>query len=470
MKTNVSPKTKKRASTIIVALVIATILCLSVTGYLSLVEQQNFLSARSQAWNMAIAVVEAGIEEGLAQLNANSSNLSADGWYFDGTLYSRTRSLPGGNSYTVTIDALTDPNNPTIVSRGYVTSPIYAQNIQPSFFANPVYGSLGIPACTRTVRCTASRSKLFTKAMVAKLTIDLAGNNVMTDSFDSGNPNLSSNGQYDPHKTGDNGDVASNDTIVDSISLGNANIYGHVATGPGGTLYVGPNGGVGAHSWQNSNNGIESGGTPAWYSHDSNFTFPVTSLPNTTGYLTPTSGTVVTTSGNGANVVLTTNYYDHVLSAGNYVVGTNDLNGSTIVLGPVNLVLPNGWTMNGNDSFTIAPGGSVNAYVGGTSCFISGNAFVNQPGLAQDFILWAAPTVTSFQFNGNGTFAGVFVAPYADIYLNGSGNNPIDFVGCMLVNSVHMHGHYNFHYDEALGRLAANGRFLLTGWNEIQAN
>src|SRR5215831_11856789 len=178
MKTNVSPKTKKRASTIIVALVIATILCLSVTGYLSLVEQQNFLSARSQAWNMAIAIVEAGIEEALAQLNTNSGSLANDGWVFDGALYSRTRTLPGGNSYTVTIDAITDPRNPVIVSRAYVNSPIFAQNSLPSYFATVVQT---LPERTlttsRAVQARAFRNGMFIKAMVAKHLIDLKGNN-----------------------------------------------------------------------------------------------------------------------------------------------------------------------------------------------------------------------------------------------------------------------------------------------------
>src|SRR6266478_3349379 len=118
---------------------------------------------------------------------------------------------------------------------------------------------------------------------------------------------------YDPKKSGDKGDVASNDTIIDAVNVANANIYGHVATGPGGTIYIGSNGGIGEHSWQKNNTGIEPGGTPAWVTHDSNFTFPTIAMPNTSGYLTPTSGNVVTTTINGVNVVYTTNHYDHIL-------------------------------------------------------------------------------------------------------------------------------------------------------------
>jgi hypothetical protein len=470
MKTRITNKAKKLASTIVIALVIASVLCLSVAAYLHLIEQQNFLSARSQAWNMAIAVVEAGIEEALAQLNSNSANLSADGWSFDGAFYTRTRTLPGGNSYTVSIDALTDPLNPSIVSRAYISSPIFSQNAQPPVFFATV-GSVQTPSTgplTRAVQAYATRGRLFSKAMVAKLTIDLKGNNIVTDSFDSGNPAYSTNGQYDKTKARDNGDVASNDTIVNSINVGNANIYGHVSTGPKGTIYIGPNGGIGSHSWQQSNKGIEPNppapATP-WLSDNSNFTFPTIVMPSTTGYLTPTSGTVVTTSISGGVVTLATNHYDHVLYSGNYTA--DSLSGSTIVLGQATLVLPNGWSMGGSDTFTIANTGVATVYVGGNSLSLSGKGLINQPGLAGDLVIYCANSVTSVSFNGNAGFNGVFVAPSANVTLNGSGSTPVDFVGSLIVNSVVMNGHFNFHYDEALGRLAANGRYLVTSWNEI---
>jgi hypothetical protein len=36
-----------------------------------------------------------------------------------------------------------------------------------------------------------------------------------------------------------------------------------------------------------------------------------------------------------------------------------------------------------------------------------------------------------------------------------------------MVNRVTMNGHFNFHYDEALGRMPGGGRFLVTQWDEI---
>ena len=51
--------------------------------------------------------------------------------------------------------------------------------------------------------------------------------------------------------------------------------------------------------------------------------------------------------------------------------------------------------------------------------------------------------------------------------MNGGGNNDIDFVGAVVVNTVTMNGHYSFHYDEALGNLSGGGTCAVTAWNEL---
>ena len=126
--------------------------------------------------------------------------------------------------------------------------------------------------------------------------------------------------------------------------------------------------------------------------------------------------------------------------------------------------------MNGNDVMKIKPGGSITNWVGGTSVSIGGNGIVNQTGYAQNYLLLAALSVTSLTFNGNGTFTGILVAPNADAALNGAGYNNNDFIGSLMANSVRMNGHFSFHYDEALGRLPSNGRFLISSWDEVAVN
>src|SRR5438874_7433927 len=124
MKLKLSSKARQLGAALITALVIGTILCISIMGYLCVTEQQTLLSARSQAWNMAISIVEAGIEEGLQQCQNNYWNLSMDGWARSGNLYSRTRTFPDGSTSTIIIDN-SIANAPTVRADASVVSPTF---------------------------------------------------------------------------------------------------------------------------------------------------------------------------------------------------------------------------------------------------------------------------------------------------------------------------------------------------------
>jgi hypothetical protein len=306
MKIRLSRKLKQMASALLVTMVLGGILCLFVMYYLSLIGQQNTLSIRSQAWNIAIAVCEAGIEEGLQALNSarnppNAITLSfADGWnYLGGSAYYRSNSMPDGNNYTIRIN-LSDPNEPQIICRAYVTLPALAANMPSAVFA---VAGVPIPTVitrdprviTRAVKVHCWDSGFLLGALVAKHKIDLKGNGVLTDSFDSGSLWKSYFGQYDSDPTlcphGDRGDVASNDGVVSTISVQNANIYGHASTGHGGTVTIGGGGGVGSHAWQATHAGSYESG---WVLDTANFTFPKTDLPYSSGLDLGVPQTIVT--------------------------------------------------------------------------------------------------------------------------------------------------------------------------------
>ncbi len=459
----------------------------------------------------------------IAQLNQNYPNLATDGWTYDSgtSSYSRSNYMNSSSSYVTTI-FVTNSLNPVIIARAYVTMPSkFAKSALSSVLAT--IGSSQSPApsapVTRAVEVTCSKGNLYLAAMVARNTINLNGNGVTTDSYDSSDPTKSTNGQYDPAKyKGDMGDVATDLSVIDSLNVGNANIYGHAHTGPGSPAdaitYL-PNCIVGSHAWAASHTGVEQN----WYVQDANFTFPNTALPNTANYLAPTGGVMVlqtatmvtntsyTALSTATNLVSaitsstytsglhvgqsyyyallsgrTTNRYSQILWGGvntqPYVTGSVGTN--VLVMGPgVTLVVTNG--LSGTENFSFyrdawntnngaqpqCPDSGVTVYAGGTSCAISGNQSVNQPGYPADFIVLCAPSVTSFTLNGNGQFTGVLVAPNVNIAMNGGGKSNTDFCGAVMVNSVTMNGHFSFHYDEALSRAASNGRFLITAWNEV---
>ena len=597
MKTKTSTRMKKAASALLTAFFICSIFSMFLVYYLSLIEQQNLLSTRSQTWNMAIAITEAGVEEGLEQLNDNFNSLGTAPWAaIGGNTYYRSNTLPDGSSYTVFI---TNGATSFVTARAYVNSGSFmsmAQNISAGFFAAAGVGS-SATTVSRAVAVGCIKPPMFTCAVAVKGNIDLKGNGVYTDSFNSLDPTKSTNGQYDSAKySGDKGDVASNGGITNSVNVQNGNIYGTLHTGVGCPVSVGPNGAVGTHAWQAGNSGLQ----PGYVLQDANFTFPDTTMPNTSSFLTPTGGVLVVVSnwttsvstnmatyptppppgavttnnvlvtvnpfpvptpsglttnwgspatvglfsmvpvpeppgtktnttsqttlsfpvantylgGATTNIVSTgppsgrgtwysynlitgytyptptsysypTNTYTFNLYTTNSVTLTNTyanilwgsptttnyyvssaLNGQSIVLGPnVVLALPNG--MTGAENLTINPGANILLCAGGTSFTAAGNQIINPNGYAGSFVVYCAPSVTSFTLAGNGQFTGVLVAPNADVSLKGGGNNNEDFCGMLMANSLTMNGHFSFHYDEALLASASNLRFLITSWNEI---
>ncbi len=669
MKTNFLHQTRN-GSVLLVTLIIIGILGFTLASYLTLIGTQNRSVMRSQTWNSSIPISEAGIEEAISHLNKNclqsditssTPNWTADGWTTVADGYRMTRWL-GDNRYTVTIMIVSpfSESRPAITSEGYVPASL-ARIGGDVFFATVGTTVEQAPQYVgRKVKVTTIRDGIFTKAMVAKQSIDLNGQNVSTDSFDSQDPSYSTLGQYDPNplKTKDSGDVAVNYGVVDTLSLGNANISGHIATGPGGSISIGPNGKVGDKAWMadTSKTGIQ----PGRSRDDMNVSFPNVKIPFTGGYSTgapgetvtnvvvtmasvtntstsypsgsgtiytntttttsttypssgaylgtpntntaltttttiPSSGTylgtlmtntatitssnvptvgsyvgtvgtnlatvtsntppssgayvgsittntVVTTTpnatypaagtylgdvitntkGNGANAnsivsytynkivsytyrkisgysyeqiagysyrritgytyalisgysrvqtVYTTNNsgtvtYDYVLDSGNY--GLSSIGGKVLIRGNATLYVTDSVQFTGQSGIWILPGASLKIYVAASTARISGNGVVNNGGNATNFYYFGLPSNTDLSFGGNAAFTGVVYAPQADFHLGGGGNNTYDFVGSSVTKTVHMNGHFNFHYDEALGEKGASRGYIIKSWDEIK--
>src|SRR5882724_3829171 len=142
MKTclKLKPRLTRVGSILVVTLLLGAILVLTLGGYLSWVRTQNLLVAESQSWNSALALAEAGIEEGLAQINVNvgasdptivrnyepsAQKVTNFGPLSGGAYGPRTNITLSSGSYSVTITPPpqnADPTNgPTISAIGYTT-------------------------------------------------------------------------------------------------------------------------------------------------------------------------------------------------------------------------------------------------------------------------------------------------------------------------------------------------------------
>ena len=461
----ITPHTRSQGSALLLALLTAFVICITLTTYLYLVSNQNRSVMRSMAWNSCIPLVEAGVEEALTQVNyMGTTNLASNGWSAmsgDG-FYHKHNDLGNGFSYDVGIKPplANGPDQPTIESMGYAPSPA---NIA-SYYSSPwgmILGGLvpqytpNVPSSKRKIRVLAKRQTPVQFAMLAKGQIDLHGNNVSTDSFNSTNSNYSTNGRYDKAKSRDHGDVATNSEIVNGVLSGNANIKGKASTGPNGTVAIGSNGSIGDKAWvDGGHKGVQDGHV----TDDTNVEIPDPEVPFNTG-ITPTGGQYP---------ALTGPTYDYILTNGNYILSS--FTGKVLVTGSAKLFVTSSFNFTGQDKITIDPGASLEVYVAAASATLGGNGVANNTGDAINFVYYGLKSNTSIRFNGNASFTGVVYAPFATFQLGGGGNDTFDFVGASVSSSVQMNGHFNFHYDESLARRFPIRRYVVYSWNELDPN
>ena len=452
MKIRRNQVTGARGTALVITLLTGTILVSMAGSYLYLVGTQHRTVARSQNWNQAMAVAEAGVEEAMALLNSGvqAPNFAIFPWTSaGGGVFKNDTNRPASkfadSYYQVSINNAFAGANPVILAKGYVRE------------------RLGSPALSRTIRVqTRPRPTFPVKGpMIVLQRFDSNGNNVGTDSFDS------TLGPYDPNVPGSNGDVVSFSTNANSVVIGNGQLKGSVRTPPGGiegvTATIGSNGSVGDADWVAGHNpGFQSG------HFKDDFTvpeFPDAVLPNAGSWLTPMSGRAP----DGL-------MYDNLLGTfQNYVVA--NLTGSvyvrasnTVLYVTGSISIGSGGTRKGYapPEIHIAPGASLTIYMAGATASIAGNGVVNDTGLAKNFAYYGLPTNTRLDLTGNGAFYGTIYAPQADFNLKGSGKTAYDdFTGASITKTTTMTGNFNFHYDESLALLTTIGGYDAVSWEEL---
>ncbi len=418
-----SIQTPGHAGTVLfVTLISAGLIGIVLASYLTMTSTSQRLMMRSEAWNSAMGVVEAGVEEAMGHLNENwETGLASQGWGISGTNYVTTRYI-GSNYYVAKISVL----KPYIIeSQGFAHMPL-----------NNSYVS-------RVVQVQTANTGLFSKVLVAREKVDINGSNVNFDSYDSTDPLASTNGQYDAAKRRDNGDIATNSGDKNMLSVGNAKIRGRIGTGPGGTANLGSQSVVGSLAWHNAGN---SGAQPGWTWDDVNIDMPDAELP-------PVAWLPAPAGGGG---------YTYILPTGNWKI-TGTLTTKILVTGQAKLWVDGEIKLNGQDKIDIATNDArLELYTDYKDATFGGNGVNNFSGLATNFFFYGLKGNKDVSLSSS-TVIGVVYAPNAEIKMTGG----VDVHGAIMCKKIKVSGGADFHYDEALVRHGPNRGFFIKSWKEL---
>ena len=460
------PKAPQRTAggVLIITVILASILGITLGSYLYWVRTQNLLVAESQMWNSALAMAEAGVEEGLAQINVNvgASDPTVVANYVPSALTNfgpllatsygpsygpktnGTLSIGGYSVFITPPPAGSDPTNgPMITAVGSTIVPIVSRPI------------------ARKVQVTTSVKALLANSITVLTNIDFKGNNVTIDSYNSTDPNHSTNGMYDAATRMAGGDVAS---LFGLVSIGNAKIYGHLETGVYDTNPPtwGTHGTVGDVSWVDGGN---TGPKPGWWVNDFNMDIPDIVPPYSTGTSVTQNPNFPSTSNN-----------KYILGGSQDYMINGDLtlkNGETLYVsgGTNRLYVTGNLSMQSQNSsiISLATGSSLEIFVGTVSGPAVDASFttVNNSGNDSLFKIFGLPSLKTMSWNGNAAFTGVVYAPEAVFTLGGGGSSTYDFQGAITVGSMKMNGNFTLHFDENLKKFGPSSGYAVTSWREL---
>jgi hypothetical protein len=461
---------------------VLTIAVLSVLGAeivrVVTIKHQNAL--QTATWQEALLAAESGIDLAIVELRKSlypAPNTAWSGWTntpADGvTSYGLTTIPNSGMAGTpmtieVNVDApatLVDPTSgwqyyrirtvgtmpitgPARVSDNKEDTRLRKLSLRFERFTNGVLvaHSISSPQVSRRTEAIVKPMSGFGEAIMSVGTIDLTNQNIVVDSYDSTDPNKSTNGLYDAAKQQQNGDIATDGQIIDA---GNAHIYGDVATNSG-TVTGAANitGEERTDFWQEP----IPVGAPSWSSVNP----AVTNVTNTT--------TITASSTSGS-------------SSSRYILSTINLSGQkTLTIAGaadgsatyVEIYVTGDISISGQSQIIIGNGVTAKIYFAG-NVDVSGNGIVNYDNQPRDLQMYgiSPPDGTSEHVNlgGNGQITASVYAPGHDVTINGGGTSGHMF-GSVVGNTVKMTGVTNLHYDESLSGVGMVNNYRIVSWFE----
>jgi cytoskeletal protein CcmA (bactofilin family) len=432
------------ASVLVSAAMSAGVLAILIAGVLTYLSDEYDANYRAHRWNQALHLSEAAVEIGMAELNYQYTQGGS------GFQSSRNWTSMGGGSYSKTVANLANAYGNAVGTLSVTAYNIGTANPKFQGVGTVTSANYGGRTITRAVQVSVAGSSMFPVGLAAKGTIDLNGNNAYTDSFDSSDPTKSTGGLYDVSKRQANGNIGTLSTVTNSVGVGNADVYGTVATGPGGSVSIGVNGSVGSTFTASQRATSDATGlSEGWIRNDFSASIPDPALPAGAG--------LWTSEGNiSGNTTLSGPTY--------YATGINLSGNKTLTIsGNVTLYVNGSISLAGNAQITVASGASLTVYAAG-SISLGGNGVVNNDVYASKDVFYGLSSCTSVSVAGNGSFVGAIYAPDADLTISGNGN----VYGAVVAKSVTLNGNANVHYDESLKNITGSAGYLAASWQELR--
>ena len=305
-------------------------------------------------------------------------------------------------------------------------------------------GAISSPVASRTIEVIAmAPQKLLAYGILMRNSINMQGSvNLGIDSFNSTDPNKSTNGQYDSTKAQSHGNVATVNST--GSNLNNKSVDGSLA-------YSGP-----------TITGI--GGVTGTISTPFNASVADTSdpagNPSATYSGVPPSMSL-SASGSVNSPTLVKINGDFALSSGAFSIVNGSNNGGAVY---ITIWVTGQFQMSGGSSGSITqdPNVHVTWIVDGNITATGGSA-TSQNGTAP-YTTFTGVGTGNVSIGGNSNFIAALNAPGYDITIGGTGS----LIGSVTGNSLTMIGNSSLHYDEALSASANStiGTYVVASWFE----
>lgn len=462
-----------RGSVLVATLIVAILIAILTSSYMSLVLNDYKLSLRSLKANCALNLAEAGIDSAMHDLKSGLVPGSAWTTVHDSSgnvlYYSRTlvsgRDLAGG-----------DFGSCSVLVEKYSTTGGSTQT--PIITSQGTIAHAGFPNLVKQVRVKLrSANNNPCKGVISKQTISMSGTNVVFDAYDSALGAY--NAAVPVGSTAAIGKVGATN-ITDGITVAvtqstsnldiNKNtVYGHVA-------FAGNSASVNYTDRVVVSNGgsLTASTTATGVSYDTSLITPNNEIilpdpPTTPVNSSSTAGTLYSAPGANSSTTLGHSAASATNPSYYYLSGDLKLSGQTTitVVGPTVLVIDGSLSTTGNNAGIIidnASNASLTIYVKG-DIGVEGQGIVNSsPSADKVYLIPTGAPGQNIDVGGNGGFTGVIYAPKYDVKLHGNGG----LYGAIVANSITAVGNGGFHYDEQCGkRFATSAGYTITQWQEL---